>query len=176
MQAFKSMSAASRALTITYMIAIAVLLWVVPGKSHAQSANVYGQGQTQIVGSIEEGVVLQVAIKRAEPTWQARAGGAAIGAALGNVAASNPNLDWQYRGVVATLGTALGGIVGERVANSTMGNDAQEVIIGLKDPRTGNLVRTITVVQPAPFDSLDKGDAVYVSSTGGAVRVIKKDI
>lgn len=171
MEAIKKMSLVNRVTAVVMMVALIVVFGFAPG-AHAQSGNVYGNGQAQTLSSAEEGIVLQVSIKRVEPSGLARTGGATVGALFGGLLGSN--MDYQARAAVGMLGATVGGFAGERVANAAFSSDAQEIVIGLKDPRTGNLNRVVTVVQPQPFDAVAQNDQVLVINSGGKYRVIKR--
>lgn len=157
-------------LVAAYFLAIVVLIAFAPG-AKAQSGNVYGNSQAQVMAQTQKGVVLQVNTKTVEPSGIARTGGAAIGGVLGSLLGSQ--VDGQARNAVMMLGTTLGGFLGESVARATMSSQAQELVIGLFNPQTGALSSTVTVVQPEPFEAMSRNQQVIVSNTNGVVRVIK---
>lgn len=157
-----------------FSLAVVTFIAFAPRSAHAQSGNVYGNNQAQVSGLIEEGQVLQVAIKTVEASGQARATGGAIGGVIGGLAGANPNIEWQQRAITGVLGAAVGAFAGERIANASATKEAQELIIAVTDQNGRR--RLITVVQPAPFDALSRGDKVFVSNTQGAIRVIKQDL
>ncbi len=142
--------------------------------AHAQSGNVYGTNQVQTLSNAQEGVVLQVSIKQAQASVQARAGGAAGGGLVGALIGSRLGGDAQTKNVLGALGAIGGGFAGERMANAAAANEAQEIVIGLKDGRSNTITRVITVVQPAPFDPVVENDNVLVVNTNGAYRVIRR--
>lgn len=155
---------------------LCVLVFVVPfvvfvDPAHAQSGNVYGNGQVQISGPTESAVVLQVQIKRSEPGWQARTAGAGIGGALGGLLASNASGNARYAANI--LGMTIGGVVGERAATAIMSDDAQEVILQVAG-LNGQPPRILTIVQPSPFDRLVPGESVYLINTAGKYRVVRQ--
>ena len=140
----------------------------------AQSGNVYGENQLQAVSSAQEGVVLQVALKQAQASWQARTGGATGGGLVGALIGSSLGGDSQTNTLLSALGALGGGFAGERLVNANATNDAQEIVIGIKDPNSHSISRVITVVQPAPFDSVVVNDNVLVINTNGTYRVIRR--
>lgn len=142
--------------------------------AHAQSGNVYGGNQVQTISAAEEGVVLQVAIKKAEAPWQARTGGATGGGMVGALLGNRLGGDYQTKAILGALGALGGGFAGERMANAVGGSDAQEIVIGIRDPRSNSITRVVTVVQPSPFDAVAPDDNVLVVNTNGAIRVIKR--
>lgn len=142
--------------------------------AHAQSGNVYGTNQVQAISNAQEGVVLQVSIKQAQASVQARTGGAAGGGLVGALIGSRLGGDAQTKNVLGALGALGGGFAGERMANAAATNEAQEIVIGLKDGRSNTITRVITVVQPAPFDPVVENDNVLVVNTNGAYRVIRR--
>lgn len=168
---WKSLPSGERFLHVLFLCIAVALIFLLPGQSHAQSGNVYGNGQVQINGPTEEAVVLQVMIKKSEPGWQSRTAGATIGGALGALVASNTT-SGNARYAANLIGMTLGGIVGERTANAVMSDEAQELILQVHG-RNGP-PRIITVIQPAPYDRLVAGEAVYLINTGGKFRVVKQ--
>jgi outer membrane lipoprotein SlyB len=159
--------------TIVALAALVVGLTAAPG-AHAQSGNVYGSNQVQTLSSAEEGIVLQVAIKKSEASWQARTGGAAAGGVVGALLGNAVGGDSQTKTLLNTLGVIGGGFAGERAANAVAASEAQEIVIGLRDPKTKSINRVVTVVQPAPFDAVATNDKVLVINTNGAIRVLKQ--
>jgi outer membrane lipoprotein SlyB len=125
------------------------------------------------VGLSEEGVVLQVSIKQTQASWQARTGGAASGGFLGAMIGDSLGGDYQTKNILRAVGAIAGGIAGERVADQAASSDAQEIVVGIFNTATGSISRVITVIQPAPFESLSQRDKVLVVNTNGTVRVIK---
>jgi outer membrane lipoprotein SlyB len=161
---FRSTPLVHRLIVVAEIVAIVVVFAFSPGKAHAQSGNVYAAPQVQTAGDALPAVVLQVAIKQAEPSFEARAAGASVGTALGLLAASHSG--YNSRWVANTAGATLGALVGERTASLAMRDPAQEIIVQLRDGRL------ITVVQPAPFDQLMAGQLVYVIAIRGVYRVV----
>ena len=154
---------------------VMVMVCVASPSAHAQGGNVYGATQAQITGSAQEAQVLQVNIKRVEGGQTTNVIGTTVGSAIGGlVLGSNQNLDWGARSAAMLLGGALGGVVGNKVTNYATEREAQELVIGLKNPQTGSIGNIITVVQPAPFEALSAGDQVLVVNTAGATRIIKR--
>lgn len=151
-----------------------VFVFCVASPAHAQSGNVYGGNQVQTMATAEEGVVLQVAIKKAEASWQARTGGATGGGLVGALIGNQVGGDFQTRAIFGALGALGGGFAGDRIANAVASSDAQEIVVGIRDPRTNSINRVVTVVQPAPFDAVAPNDNVLVVNTNGAIRVIKR--
>ena len=142
--------------------------------AHAQSGNVYGGNQVQTISTAQEGVVLQVAIKKAEAPWQARTGGATGGGLVGALLGNRLGGDYQTKAILGALGALGGGFAGERMANAVSGSDAQEIVVGISDPHSNSITRVVTIVQPAPFDAVAPDDNVLVVNTNGAFRVIKR--
>lgn len=170
MQAFKNLSLVNRVLLVVYIAAVAVVLGFAPG-AHAQSGNVYGNLQAQVMSPTLKGVVLQASMKMVQPSGITRTGGAAVGGLLGGLMGNH--LSSQGKAVVSILGTTIGGFVGERVANAAFSSRAQELVIGLYNPQTGALNSTVTVVQPEPFEAMSPNQQVIISNTNGVFRVIK---
>lgn len=140
--------------------------------SYAQNAgNIYGQDQVLRSGNAEFGVVLQVSIKQAEASSQARTAGAGLGAAVGGLLASGAgSSSWGKN----ALGVMVGGLVGERIANGTNRAEAQEIIVQTMD--NNGQPRIQVIVQPAPFDQVSPGQNVLVTRISGRVRVIPNNI
>lgn len=158
---------------------IIVLISIVMGfaftpAAFAQSGNVYGSNQVQTIANAEEGVVLQVAIRQAEASWQAKAGGATGGGMVGALLGNSLGGNYQTKALLGALGALGGGFAGQRVANAMGGSDAQEIVVGIRDPRSNSISRVVTVVQPSPFDAVAPGDNVLVVNASGAVRIIKR--
>lgn len=166
---YRSLPLHNKVLVAVYVLVLLLMPFIIPMKAHAQAGNVYALPRAQAAGDTYEAVVLQISIREVEPTIQARATGAGVGSILGLGLASQ--VKSQHRYVVNTLGAVLGGVVGERVSNAVAHNVAQEIIVQLA-PMKGQQPRIITIVQPAPFDTLVPGECVYVSTIGGAWRVI----
>lgn len=174
MEAFKNMRLVDRVTSVLALVALLVVFFWAPG-AHAQSGNVYASGQRQTISSSEEGVVLQVAIKRVEAEGTTNMVGTAVGGVLGGLLmGSNQNQDWQTRTAAGLLGTTIGGLLGNKVTSSVYAKDAQEIVVGLRDPKTGDLTRVITVVQPEPFDAVQENDNVLIVNTNGSIRIIKR--
>lgn len=174
MEASKNYKLSVRVMYALGVLALVVIFGFAPG-AHAQSGNVYSGNQAQIAGSADEGMVLQVNIKTVEGSQTTNVVGTAIGGAVGGlVFGANQNQDWNTRAVATLLGTTLGGVIGNKVVNATSSRQAQELVIGLKNPQTGSINRVITVVQPEPFEALSANDQVLVVNTGGAYRIIKR--
>lgn len=144
-----------------------------PSKAYAQSGNVYGNGQAQVSALTEEGTVLQVQRKSAQPNWQSRTAGAGIGSALGAMLALQAG--GNNRMVANVIGATLGGIAGERAANSMMTEDAQEIVLKVTSSN-GRFSRIITIVQPAPYTPVVAGQDVFLVNTAGVMRVIPRMI
>lgn len=144
-----------------------LVIAVLASSASAQSGNVYERPQTQVMGSVLEGVVLQVETRQVQSTWQARGVGATIGSTVGYAVArqqsSNP--------AASVIGTTVGGLIGERIANQASMTDAQEIVIRLVKPHNG--MDIIAIVQPAPFTAVEQGDRILVTQTSGKSRVIK---
>lgn len=173
MKAIKTLRVSDVVINVLAVISLVMVIGFAPG-AHAQSGNVYGGNQVQTMSAAEEGVVLQVAIKKAEASWQARTGGATGGGLVGALLGNSLGGDYQTKAILGALGALGGGFAGERMANAAGGSDAQEIVIGIHDPRTNAITRVVTVVQPAPFDAVAPNDNVLVVNTNGAIRVIKR--
>lgn len=162
----------NRVLYTLYAFILIFLFFVIPMKeAKAQAGNVYANPQAQLAGETLEGHVLQVSIKEVEPSNQARAAGAAVGSAVGIAATSQSNS--QHRFAVNAVGAVLGGLLGERTSYAIAKTDAQEIIVQLA-PTKGQQPRIITIVQPAPFDMVYPGEAIYVTTIRGAYRVLRR--
>lgn len=163
----------NRVLWAVYVfIAFFMAFFVIPMKeARAQAGNVYAHPQAQLAGDTFEGVVLQVSSKEVEPSNQARVAGAAVGSALGVALASQSKN--QNRFAVNTAGAVLGGLLGERVTHGIARTEAQEIIVQLA-PVRGQQPKIITIVQPAPFDVVYPGEAIYVVAIRGAYRVLRR--
>jgi outer membrane lipoprotein SlyB len=170
MESFKNMPVVSKVLCVLYVVALVVVFGFAPG-AQAQSGNVYGNSQTQSVGTAQEGFILQVQLKEVEATDRARAAGGGIGALIGG-AIGNNQADPGHKLVANLLGAAIGGLAGDAVARNTAKNVVQELIIGLINPKTGSVDKVLTVIQPAPFEELNEDDQVLVIKSGTKVRVI----
>ena len=160
----------------SFMRALAIVIVATLSASWAWaqgSGTVYGNGQTQSMGNVDQGIVLQVSLKKTEASWQtktaATAGGGLLGGLLTNSIAGNGDAKWAAN----ALGALAGGYAADRIVNS-VGNDAQELIIGLKDGR-GEVTRVVTIVQPSPYEQLAQGESVLVLNTSGTIRVIRKN-
>ena len=149
---------------------LAVIFWA-PG-ANAQSGNVYGSGQAQIVGQTQEGIVLQVSFKKTGSSQMAQATGTGLGAMIGGLLGNAIN-DNNARGAAAALGSVLGGIGGNFAADALGSNEAQEIVVGVRNAATNTYGSTVVIVQPAPFSEVQPGDLVLLSNTGGSTRVIK---
>lgn len=169
---YRAMPLHSKVLSLVYLLVLALLPFIIGMKpANAQSGNVYGAPQAQTMGQVYEAVVVQIAIKEVEPSVQARAAGAAVGGALGMGLASRSNS--QNRFVVNTVGAVLGGLLGERATSAMARTDAQELIVRLFTEQ-GQPPRTISIVQPAPFDAVYPGEMIYVTVIQGAWRVLRR--
>ena len=166
---------ADRALALMAIIALVAVVFFAPG-AKAQSGNIYAGSQSQVLGTVQEGIVLQAGIKTVSGGNTTSAVGTGVGSALGGlVLGSNQNLDWQARSAAMLLGGVLGGVVGNKVTERISERSAQELVIGLKNPQTGSIDRVISIVQPEPFEALAANQRVLVLNTNGAYRVIKQD-
>lgn len=165
---FRSLPLAYKCVVFAEIFAALALLLLSPPAA-AQSGNVYSNPQVQSQGDTFEGVVIQVLVKQSEPTATDRAAGASVGAALGALISSRSGGDNRF--AVNALGAVLGGLAGERTTNYVFRSDAQEIVVQLA-PQPGQQPRLITVVQPAPYDRMVSGEAVFVTITRGVYRVI----
>jgi outer membrane lipoprotein SlyB len=170
---YRSMQLHNKVLVVVYLLVLVLLPLIIPMKAHAQAGNVYGPVQAQVAGETYEAVVLQVALREVEPTIQARATSAGLGSVLGLGLASQVKSDHRY--ALNTIAAVVGGVVGERVSHAVAHNIAQEIIVQLA-PMRGQQPKIITIVQPAPFDTLVPGEAVFVSTIRGAWRVIRRPV
>jgi outer membrane lipoprotein SlyB len=168
---YRAMPLHNKVLAAVYVLILLLLPFLLQTKAHAQAGTVYALPQAQVAGDTYEATVLQISIREVEPTVQARATGAVVGSALGLGLASQAKS--KNRFAVNTVAAVLGGLGGERVANAVAHNEAQEIIVQLA-PMKGQQPRIITIVQPAPFDTLVPGEFVYVSTIRGAWRVIRR--
>lgn len=158
-----------KTISLSNIIATTVLLLsaVTSQNATAQTGNIYSREQVQSVGTVQEGVVLQVNTRQTEATWQARSVGATLGSAAGFLLARNHS----NNGSASVLSSMLGGLVGERVANQTSEGLAQEIIVKVNSASGSSFV---SVVQPTPADQINVGDAVLLLQTAGQVRVVKR--
>ena len=158
-----------KSISLSRFIAASVLFIsaVTSQNASAQAGNIYGREQTQLAGSVQEGVVVQVNTRQTEATWQARSVGASVGSAAGYMLAHNNS----NSGPAAVLTGLLGGFVGERVANQVASDQAQEIIVRVNNASGSSLV---SIVQPVPADMLSPGDAVLLVQNAGRVRVVKR--
>lgn len=168
---YRAMPLHNKVLAAVYVLILLLLPFLLQTKAHAQAGNVYALPQAQVAGDTYEAIVLQISIREVEPTVQARATGAVVGSALGLGLASQAKT--KNRFAVNTVAAVLGGLGGERIANAVAHNEAQEIIVQLA-PMKGQQPRIITIVQPAPFDTMVPGEFVYVSTIRGAWRVIRR--
>lgn len=170
---YRSMALHDRVLTMVYVFAALVLMFVMlsPAPAHAQSGNVYAPQQSQAAGSVWEAEVLQVSIREVEPSTQARIAGGAVGGALGLALAARS--DTKNRFAANTVGAVLGGLLGERATSTLARSHAQEIILRMHQP--GQKPRNIVIVQPAPYEAVHAGEMVYVTVIGGAFRVLRRD-
>ncbi|NBU73360.1 MAG: hypothetical protein EBS53_18285 [Bacteroidetes bacterium] len=165
---------ADTALAMVAALAIIAVLFFAPG-ARAQSGNVYAGSQSQMLGTVQEGVILQAGIKTVSGGNTTGMVGTGVGAALGGlVLGSNQNLDWPVRSAAMLLGGTLGGVLGSKVTERMTERSAQELVIGLKNPQTGSISTVVTVVQPEPFEALAANERVLVLNNGGTYRVIKQ--
>jgi len=165
---------ADTALAMVAALAIIAVLFFAPG-ARAQSGNIYAGNESQQLGTVQEGIVLQSGIKTVSGGNTTNMVGTGVGAALGGlVLGSNQNLDWPVRSAAMLLGGALGGALGNKVTERISERQAQELVIGLKNPQTGSIQQVVTIVQPEPFEALGVNEKVLVLNNGGTYRVIKQ--
>jgi len=166
---------ADRALLAVAILSLVVITLFSPG-ARAQSGNIYSGNQSQMLGTVQEGVILQASVKTVSGGNTTSMVGTGVGSALGGlVLGSNQNLDWQARSAAMLLGGVLGGVVGNKVTERMSERQAQELVIGLKNPQTGAISTVVTVVQPEPFEALAANERVLVLNNGGTYRVIKQN-
>ena len=166
---------ADRALAAIGALALVVVFGFAPG-ARAQSGNIYSGTQSQVLGTVQEGVILQSSVKTVSGGNTTGMIGTGVGAALGGlVLGSNQNLDWQARSAAMLLGGALGGVLGNKATERMTERSAQELVIGLKNLQTGAISTVVTVVQPEPFEALGVNERVLVLNNGGTFRVIKQN-
>jgi hypothetical protein len=65
-------------------------------------------------------------------------------------------------------------VVGNKVTERISERQAQELVIGLKNPQTGSISTVVTIVQPEPVEALGVNEKVLVLNNGGTFRVIKQ--
>lgn len=171
---FRSQPLHNKVLAVVYLLIALAMPFIIGMKpANAQSGNVYAVPQAQAAGDTYEAVVLQVSRKEVEPSFQARAAGAAAGSALGLALASRSGTHNRF--AVNTVGAVLGGVLGERSSNALMKNEAQEIVVQLGAAMPGRPLRIVTIVQPAPFEPVYQGEMVYVSMIKGAYRVFRRN-
>lgn len=161
----------NRVLYALYVVIVVFLAFVIPKDANAQAGNVYAHPQAQAAGDTFEGVVLQISLKEVEPSNHARIAGAAVGSAFGLLLASKSGSHNRF--AVNTAGAVLGGLLGERATHAIAKNSAQEIIVQLA-PARGLQPKIITIVQPAPFDTVYAGEMVYITIVKGAYRVLRR--
>lgn len=168
---YRSLPLHERVLYVVCAAALVVLgLIVSTEQAHAQSGNVYDLPQAQVVGDTYEAVVLQVSFKEVVASHQARAAGAALGGAAGLVLASRSGSRSPW--AVNSAAALVGGLLGERAAYAVATTHAQEIVLRIR--QSNDMWRTVTIVQPAPFDHVSAGEVVYVTATRGAYRVLRR--
>ncbi len=160
-----------RAIAIAEIIALIALLVLVPMPANAQSGETFAHSQAQAAGFAMEATVLQVSLKEVEASTTARVTGAGIGSTLGLVLASRAKGDGRF--AANALAGVLGGLAGERSANALMRVQAQEIVV-LISSQGVMPARLQVIVQPAPFEPVVAGQAVYVTAIGGSYRVIRR--
>ena len=163
----------NRVLPVVAVIAVIVIVLFASGNAHAQSGNVYTANQAMIQGQTTDGIVLQVQMKKVAASGTAKATGTGLGALVGGLL-GNAIPDQNSRGPAAALGAMLGGVAGNYASDAVASEEAQEIVIGLRDARTNTVSGVVTIVQPAPFTAVQAGDQVLVVTGGGSTRVIKK--
>lgn len=170
--AFRAEPLHNKVLYPLYVVIVLLLAFIIPMKpANAQAGNVYAHPQAQVAGDTYEAVVLQISIREVEPSSQARAAGAAVGSAVGLALASQAKTHNRF--AVNTVSLVLGGLAGERATHVVARTEAQEIILQLA-PAKGQQPRIITIVQPAPFDTVVPGECVYVTVIRGAWRVVAR--
>jgi outer membrane lipoprotein SlyB len=146
-------------------IVLAALMGLVSA-AHAQSGNVYNSAQ--IIGSVQEAVVIQVRnVTYDNPSQEDRMVGTGVGGVVGGLlgyAASRHGGNGQY--VASLVGTAAGGLIGNTVAKHIAKTEARELLVRTTN---GNI---IAVVQPLPAQELFPGQHVAVLNQNGQVRII----
>lgn len=169
---FRSAELHVRVLAVVEALAIIVVMGLLTSENaRAQAGNVYAPHQAQAIGEVWEAVVLQVSIKEVEPSYQARAAGAAVGGALGLALASR-TAHSQHRFAANTVGAVVGGLIGERAANAMVVSRAQEILVRLQ--LTTQTARLAIIVQPLPAEPVAAGEVVYVTKVQGAYRVLPR--
>ncbi|MBC5767649.1 hypothetical protein [Ramlibacter albus] len=169
-QSFCGLPWAQRAIVIAEAVALVTLLLVVPGPAKAQSGDVYAPSQAQVSGQVFEATVVQVSLKEVEASTTARLAGGAVGSTVAIALGSRAKGDSRF--AVQAVSGVLGGLLGERGAHMVAGTHAQEVVVLIAQPVGGPRLQVI--VQPAPYQAVTAGEAVYVTVISGTYRVIKR--
>jgi len=128
------------------------------------SPDVVQRGDAQRMATVQDGVVLSIRTVTVDGSQSG--GGAAAGAVVGGVAGSNVGGN-RTSTIVGVLGAVVGGVVGNAVERGATKEDAQEILIQLKNGDRRS------VVQAKGAEVLVAGDSVIIVSTGGKVRVTK---
>lgn len=143
-----------------------LLMLALSTSAHAQAGNSYNQAQ--VIGSVQEAVVLQARTVSVESqNYDERMVGTGIGGVVGGLvgyAISRKGGNGSYMG--SLVGTAAGGLVGNMVGKSMAKGEARELLL-----RTSN-GQVLAVVQPLPAEEVFPGQRVAVLQQNGQTRVI----
>jgi len=163
---FQNKTIGDRAVAFALALAAGFLAIFLSTDVRAQAGDRYAV--PQISGGASLGLVMSAREVAVEATSSTRTQGAALGAALGGLAARNSQ-SWQRTALIATLAGIGGNMAAENLGRSR----AQEIVIALMG-RDGkfDLQRLQVIVQPEPSTPVREGQTVVVMNQGSQWRVI----
>ena len=131
----------------------------------SSSPDVIQRGDAQRLSVVEDGTVLSVRTVTVEGSQSG--GGATAGGVVGGLAGYGAGGNQRDGQILGVLGAVAGVVVGNAIERMSTREEANEILVQLKNGERR------AVVQAKGADVFAPGDAVVLVTTGGKVRVTK---
>ncbi|MEW5890835.1 MAG: glycine zipper 2TM domain-containing protein [Pseudomonadota bacterium] len=154
----------------TLFLVVAGIMSIFGMSAYAQqntpSADVYGRGNSMVMGNVYQGTVIDVRQVHIEASntaaWTGRGAGTALGAMIGSKVGKG-----NGRVAAGILGGVLGAVAGDMVADKVGGSEGTEIVVAMTNGRT-------VAITQAGETAFVPGAPVYVIQSGGTVRIVPR--
>jgi len=149
---------------VSISLAMALTLGVMGGCATSTRSDVISRAETGRMSTVLDAVVLSIRSVSVEnhPSGAGVAAGATVGAIAGSSVGGR-----RESAVGGVLGAVAGAVVGQAVERSQNKEDAEEIIVQLRNGERR------AIVQGKSGESLRPGDSVIIVTTGHRVRVTR---
>jgi len=146
-------------------VSLSVALVLALGACATSSPDVIQRGDAQRMSQVQDGVLLSIRTVTVDGSQSGI--GAAVGGVTGAVAGASRGAGGAESNVIGLLVGVGGAVVGNTIERMATREEANELLIQLKNGERR------AVVQAKGSETLSPGDAVIIVTTGGKVRVTK---